>query len=151
MRLIVPLDGTAAAEAVLPAVARLAQPLAMDVLLLRIVPPPAPQALERPRLAVAQVGDVRVEADQYLRRVADQLVASGVAKVDTAVRVGETAAQIVEGAVEHEADFIAMTTQARTALGRLLFGSVADDVVRQTDIPVLLCRATEAVAVRRAA
>lgn len=57
---------------------------------------------------------------------------------------------ILAGAHECEADVIAMTTPARSALGRLLFGSVADAVLRRANIPVFIVRATEA-AERRAA
>ncbi len=37
-----------------------------------------------------------------------------------------------------------MTTHGRSGLGRLLFGSVAEAVLRQGDIPVFLMRQTEA-------
>jgi nucleotide-binding universal stress UspA family protein len=39
---------------------------------------------------------------------------------------------------------IAMSTHGRSGLGRLLFGSVAEQVLRQADVPVLLLRQTEA-------
>jgi Universal stress protein family len=42
-----------------------------------------------------------------------------------------------------------MTTQGRSALGRLLFGSVAEAVLRQANIPVFIVRATEAAERRR--
>jgi nucleotide-binding universal stress UspA family protein len=37
-----------------------------------------------------------------------------------------------------------MTTHGRSGLGRLLFGSVAEAVLRQAEIPVFLMRMTEA-------
>jgi Universal stress protein family len=49
-----------------------------------------------------------------------------------------------------EADLIAMTTHGRSALGRLLFGSVAETVMRRANIPVFIVRAAED-AQRRAA
>ena len=48
------------------------------------------------------------------------------------------------------ADLIAMTTHGRTGLGRLLFGSVAEAVMRRANIPVFIVRAAED-AQRRAA
>ena len=45
---------------------------------------------------------------------------------------------------EVDADLIAMTTHGRSGLGRLLFGSVAEAVLRQAEIPVFLMRLTEA-------
>jgi nucleotide-binding universal stress UspA family protein len=40
-------------------------------------------------------------------------------------------------------DLIAMTTHGRSGLGRLVFGSVAEAVLRQADIPVFMMRLTE--------
>src|SRR5215475_9449632 len=42
------------------------------------------------------------------------------------------------------AELIAMTTHGRSALGRLLFGSVAEAVLRQTHVLLFIVRATEA-------
>jgi nucleotide-binding universal stress UspA family protein len=44
-----------------------------------------------------------------------------------------------------------MTTHGRSGLGRLLFGSVAQAVVKRADVPVLLLRLGAAAAARRAA
>jgi nucleotide-binding universal stress UspA family protein len=53
-------------------------------------------------------------------------------------------AEIIAGVGEAQADMIIMTTHGRTGLGRLLFGSVAEGVLRQADVPVFLMRQTEA-------
>jgi nucleotide-binding universal stress UspA family protein len=52
-------------------------------------------------------------------------------------------AEIVAAARETEAGLIAMTTHGRSEFGRLLFGSVAEAVLRQAEIPVLMMRLTE--------
>jgi nucleotide-binding universal stress UspA family protein len=73
------------------------------------------------------------------------------ARVTVQVRFGEAVAEILAGAREVGADLIAMTTHGRGGLGRLLFGSVAEAVLRQAEIPVFLMRQTKAqVAVRSA-
>jgi nucleotide-binding universal stress UspA family protein len=46
---------------------------------------------------------------------------------------------------------IALTTHGRGALGRLLFGSVAEAVLRQVEVPVFLMRQTKALVATRAA
>ena len=51
--------------------------------------------------------------------------------------------ELVAAAREPGADLIAMTTHGRSGFGRLLFGSVAEAVLRQAKIPVLLMRLTE--------
>ena len=67
------------------------------------------------------------------------------------VRRGEPTAEILAGARAADADLIAMTTHGRSGLGRLLFGSVAEAVLRQADIPVFLMRQSEAQVAARAA
>jgi nucleotide-binding universal stress UspA family protein len=90
------------------------------------------------------------EAAAYLRGIADTLAAAGL-RVSTSVRIGAAADEILAGARECEADLIAMTTQGRGALARLLFGTVAEAVLRQADVPVFVVRAAEAVAGKKAA
>lgn len=50
------------------------------------------------------------------------------------------ASAILESAQQLEADLIAMTTHGRGGLGRLVLGSVADEVVRHAVCPLLLVR-----------
>jgi len=47
---------------------------------------------------------------------------------------------ILECARQTQADLIALTTHGRSGLQRLVYGSVADGVVRQATSPVLLVR-----------
>ena len=61
----------------------------------------------------------------------------------TDARAGEPVAEIVAAARESGADIIAMTTHGRSGFGRLLFGSVAEAVLRQVEIPVLMMRLRE--------
>jgi nucleotide-binding universal stress UspA family protein len=67
------------------------------------------------------------------------------------VRRGEPAGEILAAAREAKADLIAMTTHGRSGFGRLLFGSVAEAVLRQSEVPVFLMRQTEAQVGARAA
>ena len=67
------------------------------------------------------------------------------------VRRGEPAEEILAGAREAGADLIAMTTHGRSGLGRLLFGSGAEAVLRQSEVPVFLMRQTEFQVAARAA
>jgi nucleotide-binding universal stress UspA family protein len=72
-------------------------------------------------------------------------------RVETGVRRGVPGEEIVAAARECEADLIAMSTHGRGGLGRLVFGSVAQDVLRRAEIPVFLMRTTEAQVAARAA
>jgi nucleotide-binding universal stress UspA family protein len=85
---------------------------------------------EEDRAAVAQ-------AD--LDRLAERLRA-GRLQVQTQVVVGEAAASIVDAARREKIDLIAVATHGRGGLTRFVLGSVADKIVRNTFIPVLVYR-----------
>jgi nucleotide-binding universal stress UspA family protein len=57
---------------------------------------------------------------------------------------GDAAELITELASNRKADLIAMSSHGRSGLSRLVFGSVADAVLRESNVPVLLTRSTEA-------
>jgi len=81
----------------------------------------------------------RESADQYLDSIAARFRAHDIV-VDTEHPEGPAATEIVERAHALGVDLIVMSTHARGGLGRVLFGSVADDVLRHADCPVLLVR-----------
>lgn len=151
-RVLVPLDGSPLAEAVLPFVSSLARPLGLEIALLRVIPVITPKVVEggTRRIILDQGERLREEAEVYLRGVAGSLVADGF-RVTTTVRTGEAAPEIVAGARECQADLIGMMTHGRTGLGRLFFGSVAEAVLRHAAVPVFVVRATEAQLARSAA
>ncbi len=149
-RALVPLDGSMVAEGIIPFVLEIAGPLDMEVALLRVVVPIPPTLIEGVRVEVEDIDRRRAEADEYLASIAVELRAKGV-RVRTMVRRGEPAHEIRGGAREAGAELIAMTTHGRSGLGRLLFGSVAEAVLRQSEVPVFLMRQTEAQVAARAA
>jgi nucleotide-binding universal stress UspA family protein len=56
------------------------------------------------------------------------------------VRFGDPVAEILRDAEQFKADLIAVSTGTRSALGRALLGSVAEQIVRKADVPVMLLR-----------
>lgn len=68
--------------------------------------------------------------------IADRARDSGV-KTVTAVQRGNPHDDILAYADEHEIDVIVMGTHGRTGVKRALLGSVTEDVVRHSEIPVL--------------
>ena len=151
-RVVVPLDGSSLAECMLHFVVDIAGPLDLEVVLLRVVKPVPPVVTEGSRtMIVDDVAARLADARRYLAPLADELRAKGV-RVRTEVRHGQPIVdEIIEGARQAGADLIAMTTHGRSGLGRLLFGSVAEAVLRQAEIPVFLMRMTEDQVVARAA
>lgn len=136
-KILVPLDGSPAAEGALTTAADLAKAVGARVLLLR-----AAQARTLPGVdpTEAEVEVVR-DAEAYLAEVKARLATWGLPDVDTTVWYGPAAAAIVEAAEFHRAGLILMTTHGRTGLPRLVLGSVAESVLRGTPTPILLLRA----------
>ena len=151
-RVLVPLDGSPVAEAVIPFVSRIARPLGLEIVLLRAVPRVTPQITEgsRPTSIVDDMERLAREAGEYLQAIADRVSADRL-RVSTLVRVGDAHAEILAGARECEADLIAMTSQGRSALARLFFGTVAEAVLRRSHVPVFIVRTAGAGAGRQAA
>ena len=143
-RVLVPLDGSRVAEAILPFIEQIAGPLDMEVLLVRVVPLTSMDVAAMAK--EAQRGEPilkELDAQGYLEPLVASLKAKGV-RAGARVRIGDPATEIVAAAKEINADLIAMTTHGRSGLGRLLFGSVAEAVLRGSPIPVFLLRTSEA-------
>ena len=139
--ILVSLDGSALAEQALAPAFSVATKYNAAIVLLRVVPPerglPGLQYLAvRPNGAAADpVQDLIEEAQDYLAGIT--LPMPGV-PVHTRVLVGAPPELIAATAVEAAADLIVMSTHGRTGLTRLLYGSVAEAVLRGSPVPVLL-------------
>ena len=143
-RAVVALDGSPVAEAIIPFIVQIAGPLDLEVVLVRVNRPVPPEIIEGSRHVIVETAETsRLDAEEYLAPVAVELRKQGV-RARTQVRRGEPAEEIVLAARESGADLIAMTTHGRSGLGRLLFGSVAEAVLRESRLPVFLMRVTEA-------
>ena len=143
-KVLVPVDGSVVAEAVLPFIEQIAGPLDMQITLLRVVPLTSLDVVGMAGDAVAGGPIVKeLDAQGYLEPLVGALRAKGI-RAGARVRIGDPSTEIVAAAKEIEADLIAMTTHGRSGLGRLLFGSVAESVLRTAPIPVFLMRMTEA-------
>ena len=149
-RIVVPLDGSALAEAILPQVCRLAVDTPVEVVLLTVGT--VPQAIESRPQGVAHIDELLNEQEQdlghYLQEKAHQLVTNRV-QVKTRVRFGDPATEIARCAEEEEADAIAMSTHGRTGLDRVLHGSVAGTILRGTGLPLLLLRPADGAFARQ--
>jgi nucleotide-binding universal stress UspA family protein len=137
---LVAVDGSADSEAVLTFLLRIAGPLDMRVTLLRVLEPVVPDVIEGSRHVVVEDAEARrTDAEEYLAALAADLRSRG---VETRCRVGrgKPAEEILAAARAEGVDFIAMATHGRSGVRRLLFGSVAETVLRHADVPVFLIR-----------
>ncbi len=137
-RILIPLDGSPRAEQILPIVAPLWNREASRLFLVHSVSDFRPvEGRYAPPPPLVQKRD---DAEAYLQGVARRYTNAG-ANVHTRVLEGPPADAILEAATREEATLIAMTTHGRTGLLRWLTGSVADKVLRASEVPVLLVRA----------
>ncbi|MGD9099324.1 MAG: universal stress protein [Anaerolineae bacterium] len=141
-RILVPLDGSALAEQVLPPVVALAQAFDAEMVLFQVAIVHTSGSFTGEWYLPLQgiLETARQDAQAYLNRVADSLKGDGF-KVSTAMRVGAVADSIVDHAQINHIDLIAMCTHGRTGLARWTLGSVADRVLRAGHVPLLLVRA----------
>ncbi len=140
-RILVPLDGSKVAEGVLPHARALAFAEGAEIILLRVAVNPALEfTFSDPSVAQGIVEDLETQSKEYMAGVEESLKTDGF-QVSTLIREGAVADMILRTAEEVGADVIAMSTHGRTGPARWLLGSVADRVVRNSNIPVLLIRA----------
>jgi nucleotide-binding universal stress UspA family protein len=136
-KILVPLDGSALAEAAIETAVDLAAGGHVTYFLIR--------AAEAHTLPGGDPTDAQVEvvrqAEEYLDAARGRLAKRGIANVSTSVWYGPAAAAIIEGARLNKADLIVMSSHGRSGLGRLILGSVAEAVLRGTSVPVCIVRA----------
>lgn len=141
--LLVPLDGSPLAERVLPTAAALARSSGATLDLARVHRP-----LVHEDLADAAHWDAAAHRDagRYLELVAARVAAKYDVRTTFAVLEEPVVAAVVRRAAAVGADLIVMATHGRTGFGRAWLGSVADGVVRQAALPVLLLRVESSTA-----
>jgi len=143
--ILITLDGSARSEAVLPHATGVAQATGAELTLLRVVDAVNTDWSERGALGKGTIDTTtqslfEEHAQEYLDRVAAQIRGAGLT-VRTLVRQGAPARQIVDAAQEVGADAIAMATHSRRGVSRLMFGSVAEEVLHLSSLPTLIVRA----------
>ena len=142
--IIVPLDGSALAETVLPMVAEMAKIFNAHVLLFRAFELPASAYYGRePYLPNYDElkNQFRAGAQSYLDSQITKLRAQGLPQVSSELREGVGAEEIICCARERPRSLIAMCTHGRSGVKRWVLGSVTEKVVRHSGDPVLVVSA----------
>ena len=86
------------------------------------------------------MNQIEKKAKEYLNKAGEGLKSKGVI-IKTKVGIGDAAEAIAKAADETKANLVAMSTHGRSGVGRWVFGSVAEKVLRGGDTPVILVRA----------
>lgn len=137
-KILVPLDGSPLAEAVLPHAEALAKSEHAEIVILRIPNVPTSEFLARdPMIAELIYKDLKKESEDYVHNKVAELKRDNI-QVTGITKDGPVPETILDVADETHADMIAMSTHGRTGVSRWLMGSVADKIIHHAHIPVML-------------
>ncbi len=143
--ILVPLDGSKRAEAILPHAEELARRYSARVIFLQVVEPfSVPTGPEGPDVAidVPMVEQLMNDAKSYLAHLGGVFREQG---IDAQMRVifSPVVGTILDVAQRENVDLIAMSSHGRTGLSRVFYGSVAAGVLHSVDRPLLLIRSVD--------
>jgi len=131
--ILVPLDGSELAEAVIPHVIVLAKQRGAetDITLINVSKPASVKMSEAERGLIGEnIAALRTTGELYLKDIAKRFKDAGL-KVESEQLVGDPAEEIVTYAANYHPRLIAMSTHGRSGFSRFVFGSVAENVLRR--------------------
>jgi nucleotide-binding universal stress UspA family protein len=140
-RILVPLDGSEAAETAAVLAADLARGSGGEVRLVQVHPVPEHRVSDTGRVvayADQEMERVSAEGRDYLETVEARL---GPVPAESVVRFGEPEREILVEAEAFDADLIVLTTPRRGWLDRLTGGGLSEKLLHASSVPVVLVRA----------
>ena len=147
-KILVCLDGSEIAERIIPFVKEEALAMRSEVILLRVVSLPANLTLGVPGFpsvpyhTASMPEQLKQEynlAETYLERVAQPIRKQGI-QVKGETLLGLPGPGIISYANENNVDLIAMVTHGHSGLRNVLLGSVAEHIVRESGLPIMLIK-----------
>ena len=142
-RILVPTDFSECGNYALSHAASLARTFKASIICLNVIEPIVPavgySGMTEP-LPIADIADqLEDSAERELPKLAECDECVGL-DVEELVVHGEAASEIVRVATERDVNLIVISSHGRTGLGRILFGSTAEAVVRHATCPVLVVK-----------
>jgi nucleotide-binding universal stress UspA family protein len=138
--ILVPTDGSRAAEQAIEHAVDIAKRYGARIHALYVVDASAYSSLEAGSEVVMDA--LEEEGEEAVKQVSEVAGEAGV-DVDTTVIAGAAYRSILDYAGEHDVDLIVMGTHGRQGLDRYLLGSVTERIVRTADVPVLTVRMSD--------
>ena len=142
-KVLLPTDFSGCANYALSYAALIARATGASIICLHVVEPIVPAmgytGLAEP-MPMADISEqLEDSAERELPQLAECEEFNGL-EVEEVIVHGDAAAEIVRVASEREVDLIVVSSHGRTGLGRILFGSTAEAVVRHASCPVLVVK-----------
>jgi nucleotide-binding universal stress UspA family protein len=142
-RVLLPTDFSGCANFALPYAAAIARAANATVICLNVVEPIVPAVGYSGMAETMPIAEMSEQMeDSAERELPDVMNCEDLRglKVEEVIGHGDAAAEIVRVADEHEVDLIVISSHGRTGLGRIIFGSTAEAVVRHARCPVLVVK-----------
>ncbi|HEX8845845.1 MAG TPA: universal stress protein [Pyrinomonadaceae bacterium] len=141
--ILLPTDFSECASHALSYATSLAREFKASIICVHVVEPVVPTVgytgITEP-LPIADISEqLEDSATRELPKIAECEECSGL-EVEEIIAHGDAAAEIVRVAKEHDVDLIVISSHGRTGLGRILFGSTAEEIVRHATCPVLVVK-----------
>lgn len=141
LKFLLAVDGSEHARHAIEAVARLARSSAqLEVFILNVRTDPDFYSEITPQTCQELDAVARAEQARVLKQAAEQARAAGLNVVATLDPAGVVVVEILRAASEGQVDQIVLGTRGMGAVGGLFLGSVAQRVVHQASVPVLLVK-----------
>jgi len=141
--ILLPTDFSECGNYALSYAASLARTFKATIICINVIEPIVPTVgytgMAEP-LPIADIAEqLEDSAERELPKLAECEECAGI-EVEELVVHGEAASEIVRVAKEREVDLIVIASHGRTGLGRIIFGSTAESVVRHASCPVLVVK-----------
>ena len=140
--ILVPLDGSKRAEAILPHVENLALPLNAKVILFKVAEPSLMLEYDEVidmSMFLEKSDKQKKDAESYLASLQEKFRAKGI-EVQIFIGHGPVTKAIINAAEQENAGLVAMASHGHGGLLRTFYGSVAAGVLQRIDRPLLLIR-----------
>jgi len=144
-KILVPLDRSKRAEAILPHVESLARHYEATIIFLGIIEPlyiGHTSIYDNPLFDQHNLQMQTEAMEQYLQTRQEEFQEKGL-KVERRVGHGQIMKGITQAAQEEDVDLVAMTSHGHTGLARVFYGSVTAGVLHSLDRPILVIRSLE--------
>ena len=142
--ILVPLDGSSFAEEAVPLASRIARGAGGKLRLMLVHElPPAPLDLATEKLYTSIELATRKSERGYLRGIQAKLRDDGVRVLSAVTLTGPVGPALARYVRETGIDLVVMATHGRGGIRRAWLGSVADHLIRNLEVPVLLVRPKE--------
>jgi universal stress protein A len=141
--ILLPTDFSDCGNYALSFAASLARTFGASIICVHVIEPMVPtvgySGMTEP-LPIADISDqLEDSAERELPKLAECEECAGL-DVEEVIVHGEAASEIVRVAKDRRVDLIVVSSHGRTGLGRILFGSTAEAVVRHAPCPVLVVK-----------